>query len=105
MVSASSTRPKISPTRKAILVGVGLSLIVPAVIGGSVAKGNGHPAADPWGAWFVAGWFYMILLGAVFGASELNLSRNLRRSAILVAAIGLFYCVGRVLSFYALGYP
>ncbi len=105
MVSASSDRPKLSLTRRTILRVVGLVLTVPAMIGGVVAKMNGHSQADPWGAWFMAGWFYLVLLGSVFRVPPLDLPKNTRRAVIAVAALGMLYCVGRVAGFYALGYP
>ena len=101
----SKAQPKASPAVKGLLLAIGLALFVPAVIGAFVAKGNGHPMAGPWGAWFVSAWFYGIFVGTLFRASPELSVEKWRRPIMVVSACGFVYCVGRVVAFYAFGYP
>ena len=102
---SSLAHPKASRTTKAILLAIGLALAVPAAVGAFVAKANGHPMADPWGAWFVSAWFYGIFVGTLYRATRPPLTEKWRRPIMGASACGLVYCVGRVIAFYAFGYP
>lgn len=105
---SASSEPSIAPTstaQKALLVVIGLALIVPASIGAFIAKANGHPMADPWGAWFASGWFYGIFIGLLFRAISMPWTKRWRRPLLAGSACGVVYCIGRVVDFYAFGYP
>jgi hypothetical protein len=101
----SDAHPKASRTTTAVLLAIGLALVVPASIGAFVAKMNGHPMADPWGAWFASAGFYGIFVGTMFRASPAPWVERSRVPLMVASAGGLVYCVGRVIAFYAFGYP